>query len=478
MTTITVSTQASRSRLILQPRSRVLTGLRVLPAALVLLGAVSFAPAAGATGCHGGIVAVNGGTVRNTTSIDLSADGGLALATANGGDNNLALAGNNGVALAGNGGIADANANGGMIDLDNINSGNNRGNTIAVSGGGGCGSQTLVDGGNVRNETTITLSADGGVAAASANGGDNNLALAGNNGAAAAGNGGVALANANGGAISVGDVNSGNNRGNIIQVQRNGTGWFGQGAVTRISGGNVRNSTSIELSADGGTALSSANGGDGNIALAGKNGAAAAGNGGIAAANANGGAITIGDINSGNNRGNQIAVSGNGSGAVVVDGGNVTNDTTIAISADGGTAAASANGGDNNGAGAGNNGTASAGNGGVANAEANGGSVTIGDVGAGSNQRNTPIVDGTGRGQTVVDGGNVSNTTDITISADGGTAVATADGGDGNVAVSGNNGDAAAGNGGVANAEANGGSISLGDINSGDNEGNTIVIGN
>ncbi len=478
MTTISPSTQASRARLILQPRSRLLTGLRVLPAALVLLGAVSFAPAAGATSCHGGLVAVNGGHVTNSTTLDLSADGGLALSSADGGDNNLALAGNNGAAAAGNGGLAAANANGGMIDLDDINSGNNRGNTIAVSGGGGCGGQTLVAGGTVRNETTLTLSADGGVALATADGGDGNLALAGNNGAAAAGNGGIALANANGGAISVGDINSGNNRGNVIQVQRNGAGWFGQGAVTRISGGNVRNSTSVVLSADGGTALASADGGNGNIAVAGTNGAAAAGNGGVANAEANGGAITIGDINSGNNRGNTIAVSGSGSGAVIVDGGNVTNDTTIAISADGGTAISSADGGDGNIAGAGNNGTAAAGNGGVANAEANGGSISLGDVNSGNNQGNTILVEGNSGGQTVVDGGTVSNSTSIDLSADGGTAVASADGGDGNLALADTNGDAAAGNGGVANAEANGGSISLGDVNSGGNEGNTIVVGN
>ena len=142
MTTSTPSTPVSRSRL-LPPRSRVLTGLRVLPAALVLLGAVSFAPTAGATGCHPSLIAVNGGTVTNATTLDLSADGGLALSVANGGDDNLALAGTTGVALAGNGGIANANANGGMIDLDAITSGTNRGNTVAVNGGGGCGSQTL-----------------------------------------------------------------------------------------------------------------------------------------------------------------------------------------------------------------------------------------------------------------------------------------------------------------------------------------------
>jgi hypothetical protein len=36
---------------------------------------------------------------------------------------------------------------------------------------------------------------------------------------------------------------------------------------------------------------------------------------------------------------------------------------------------------------------------------------------------------------------------------------------------------AAAGNGGVAVSEANGGTISVGDVNSGGNSGNTIVVG-
>ena len=42
----------------------------------------------------------------------------------------------------------------------------------------------------------------------------------------------------------------------------------------------------------------------------------------------------------------------------------------------------------------------------------------------------------------------------------------------------GNGGDAAAGNGGVADSEANGGTIAIGDVNSGGNQGNTIIVGN
>ena len=38
--------------------------------------------------------------------------------------------------------------------------------------------------------------------------------------------------------------------------------------------------------------------------------------------------------------------------------------------------------------------------------------------------------------------------------------------------------DAAAGNGGTAVSEANGGAISIGDVNSGGNSGNTIIVGN
>ncbi len=80
-----------------------------------------------------------------------------------------------------------------------------------------------------------------------------------------------------------------------------------------ISGGSVSNSTSINLNADAGTAIGDASGGDDNIAfeLGGTDGddvTAAAGNGGTADSAANGGAIAVGDVNSGGNVGNVIEV--------------------------------------------------------------------------------------------------------------------------------------------------------------------------
>ena len=75
---------------------------------------------------------------------------------------------------------------------------------------------------------------------------------------------------------------------------------------------------------------------------------AAAGNGGTATASANGGAVLIGDVNSGGNAGNAIAVGDTGWGDVLIDGGIVTSSTSISVSANGGTAIADASGGDFN----------------------------------------------------------------------------------------------------------------------------------
>jgi hypothetical protein len=417
MTNQTHTTGAAR--FLLQSRSKLVVGLRVVPVAAMLFGLATMAPAASATSCsQPSNIAVNGGRVSNETTLDLSADGGVAVSTANGGDGNAAAGGaggangNGGNAAAGNGGVAVADANGGMIDLDDINSGFNSGNTIAVSTGSyPCSSgpsNVSVYGGTVSNETTLRLSADGGVAVSSANGGDGNAAaggpggLLGNGGNAAAGLGGVAVAQANGGAIAVGDINSGNNRGTTILVGVGGL--FGRASNVHINGGTVRNRTTLAISADGGTAVSSANGGNGNAAAGGPGGAngnggdAAAGNGGVAVASANGGAVTVGDINSGGNVGNTIVVGNTYGGNVAVDGGTVTNETTIAISADGGTAVATADGGDGNAAAGGpggangNGGDAAAGNGGTAVSEANGGAIAIGDVNSGGNSGNTIIV--------------------------------------------------------------------------------------
>jgi hypothetical protein len=78
---------------------------------------------------------------------------------------------------------------------------------------------------------------------------------------ASAGNGGVATSSANGGAVSIGDVNSGGNAGNAIGV---GDTW---GGSVGVDGGTVANSTQLNISANGGTAISDASGGDYNLAF-------------------------------------------------------------------------------------------------------------------------------------------------------------------------------------------------------------------
>jgi hypothetical protein len=78
---------------------------------------------------------------------------------------------------------------------------------------------------------------------------------------ASAGNGGVATASANGGAVSIGDVNSGGNAGNAIGV---GDTWGGSVAV---DGGDVGNLTDLSITANGGTAIADASCGDYNLAF-------------------------------------------------------------------------------------------------------------------------------------------------------------------------------------------------------------------
>lgn len=85
-----------------------------------------------------------------------------------------------------------------------------------------------------------------------------------------------------------------------------------------IYGGDVLNETVIDLNANGGTGIADASGGQGNTAFTnvGNDGddetsvfdVASAGNGGVASAAANGGVISTGNINSGGNVGNAIAV--------------------------------------------------------------------------------------------------------------------------------------------------------------------------
>jgi hypothetical protein len=78
---------------------------------------------------------------------------------------------------------------------------------------------------------------------------------------ASSGNGGVATSSANGGAVSIADVNSGGNAGNAIGV---GDTW---GGSVGVDGGDVANLTDLGITANGGTAISDASGGDYNLAF-------------------------------------------------------------------------------------------------------------------------------------------------------------------------------------------------------------------
>jgi hypothetical protein len=75
---------------------------------------------------------------------------------------------------------------------------------------------------------------------------------------------------------------------------------------------------------------------------------ASAGNGGVATAAGNGGAVSAGDINSGGNVGSAIAVGNSYGDDPDVYGGDILNQTGLAIEVDGGTAIAAAPGGNNN----------------------------------------------------------------------------------------------------------------------------------
>jgi hypothetical protein len=89
------------------------------------------------------------------------------------------------------------------------------------------------------------------------------------------------------------------------------------------------------------------------------------------------------------------------------------------------------------GGGDGNVDVASAGNGGVATASANGGAVSVGDINSGGNVCNA-IGIGNTYGAVPVDptvyGGDCLNTTDLSISVNGGTAISDASGGNYNLA--------------------------------------------
>lgn len=150
------------------------SGSRLAAIALVAGGLLLCAPAASAAST---LPSINGGTVSNSTSLPVSANGGTSLSSAAGGSDNLSLTGgagfNNGrynrnscrdndnywndsycwdyrhdnwdyrenrnyrngapqLASAGNGGVAGSSANGGSVSLGTINSGGNAGNAISA----------------------------------------------------------------------------------------------------------------------------------------------------------------------------------------------------------------------------------------------------------------------------------------------------------------------------------------------------------
>ena len=93
---------------------------------------------------------------------------------------------------------------------------------------------------------------------------------------AAAGNGGTADASANGGAVAVGDVNSGGNDGNVIGVGDTGSApecdkwgkcYGGSSGSVAVDGGSIANSTALDVAVDGGVGIADASGGDDNVAF-------------------------------------------------------------------------------------------------------------------------------------------------------------------------------------------------------------------
>ena len=78
---------------------------------------------------------------------------------------------------------------------------------------------------------------------------------------ASAGNGGVATASANGGAVSVGDINSGGNVCNAIGIGDT------MGPDPAVYGGDCLNTTALDIAVDGGTSIADASGGDYNLAF-------------------------------------------------------------------------------------------------------------------------------------------------------------------------------------------------------------------
>lgn len=372
-------------------------------------------------------VILKGTDISTSFIVNVAVDGGTALGSAAGGDDNDALlVGNDdGSAAAGSGGFAGATADGGRITVGAIYVGGNHGGVINVGdtiGGtgssGGTGGNALVslDGGSITATVILNLEANGGIAAASADGGDDNAAILLGDGSlelgSYAGTGGVALAEADGGTITIGDVHVGGNLGAVMTVGDVVAGdgsWGGVGgdATLLVEGTDIFSLIQLDLQANGGLAVATANGGDGNLSFLDATGATdldeidvLAGVGGLAHAGANGGNILVGDLYAGGNVGTVVLfgdiVAGDGIGgageSMVFNrfSGELITVVHLAAASDGGNAIAGADGGDDNLAVLFTDGTTtvgipSAGNGGTSRSLAHGGPIQIGDVTSGNN---------------------------------------------------------------------------------------------
>jgi hypothetical protein len=78
---------------------------------------------------------------------------------------------------------------------------------------------------------------------------------------ASAGNAGVATASASGGAVSIGNINSGGNTGCAIGIGDT----FGPDPT--VAGCDILNTTALDVSVNGGTAIADASGGNYNLAF-------------------------------------------------------------------------------------------------------------------------------------------------------------------------------------------------------------------
>jgi hypothetical protein len=165
------------------------------------LGAVTVSSAdAAQRGGNGGsanCVAVSGGTVQNATALDVVADGGTSISDAGGGTGNLA---------ADQGNNHDGNNNNNNNHHNNNNNHNNNRNHWSAE--------------PLQSFEQRLLQTD----------------------TASAGNAGVATSSANGGAVSIGDVNSGGNAGNAISIGDTvcpGAAVAPSGGGGNAGGGNV-----------------------------------------------------------------------------------------------------------------------------------------------------------------------------------------------------------------------------------------------